>query len=100
MAIYVRGAMRRTKLIIGGRVIALAVQFTLAQGGAALSTKQPVQQIDATEVAHWVCRNTTRTNNSDAVLLNRLSAANLERCGSLTLVSRARAVAKSEKHQR
>src|SRR5262249_32239017 len=72
MAIYVRGAMRRTKLIIGGRVIALAVQFTLAQGGAALSTKQPVQQIDATGGAHWGCRNTTQTNKYDAVLLNRV----------------------------
>jgi hypothetical protein len=34
MAIYVIGAMRRAKLMIGGRILALAIQFTLAQDAA------------------------------------------------------------------
>jgi hypothetical protein len=34
MAIYAIGAMRRTKLMIGGRILALAIQFTLARDAA------------------------------------------------------------------
>jgi len=34
MAIYAIGAMRRTKLMIGGRTLALAIQFTLARDAA------------------------------------------------------------------
>jgi hypothetical protein len=34
MAIYAIGAMRRAKLMIGGRILALAIQFTLTRDAA------------------------------------------------------------------
>jgi hypothetical protein len=47
MAIYVIGAMRRTKLMIGGRILALAIQFTLAGDAAGQqATSQLVPSLD------------------------------------------------------
>lgn len=47
MGIHAIGAMRRAKLMIGGRILALAVQFTLARDATAqLATDQPVPQMD------------------------------------------------------
>jgi hypothetical protein len=47
MAIHAIGAIRRAKLMIGGRILALAVQFTLAQDATAqLATDQLVPQMD------------------------------------------------------
>jgi hypothetical protein len=47
MGIHAIGAMRRAKLMIGGRILALAVQFTLARDATAqLETDQPVPQMD------------------------------------------------------
>ena len=47
MGIRAIGAMRRARLMIGGRILALAVQFTLARDAAAqLATDQPTFQID------------------------------------------------------
>ena len=41
------GAMRRAKLMIGGRILALAVQFTLTRDAAAqLATDQPRLQME------------------------------------------------------
>jgi hypothetical protein len=47
MAIYAIGAMRRTKLMIGGRILALAIQFTLARDAAGQqATSQLVPLLD------------------------------------------------------
>ena len=47
MGIRAVGAMRRAKLMIGGRILALAVQFTLARDAAAqLATDQPRLQME------------------------------------------------------
>ena len=47
MAIYAIGAMRRTKLLIGGRIFALAIQFTLARDAAGQqATSQLVLLLD------------------------------------------------------
>jgi hypothetical protein len=47
MGIHAIGAIRRAKLMIGGRILALAVQFTLAQDATAqLATDQLVPQMD------------------------------------------------------
>jgi hypothetical protein len=47
MDIYVIGAMRRTKLMIGGRILALAIQFTLARDAAGQqATSQLVPLLD------------------------------------------------------
>jgi Integrase core domain len=47
MDIYAIGAMRRTKLMIGGRILALAIQFTLARDAAGQqATSQLVPLLD------------------------------------------------------
>jgi hypothetical protein len=47
MGIHAIGAMRRAKLMIAGRILALAVQFTLARDATAqLATDQLVPQMD------------------------------------------------------
>ena len=47
MAVYAIGAMRRTKLMIGGRILALAIQFTLARDAAGQqATSQLVPLLD------------------------------------------------------
>ena len=47
MGIRAIGAMRRAKLMIGGRILALAVQFTLARDAAAqLATDRPRLPMD------------------------------------------------------
>jgi hypothetical protein len=47
MGIRAIAAMRRAKLMIGGRILALAVQFTLARDAAAqLATDQPTLKMD------------------------------------------------------
>jgi hypothetical protein len=52
MGIRAVGAMRRAKLMIGGHILALAVQFTLARDAAAqLATDQPRLQMEQLTIA-------------------------------------------------
>jgi hypothetical protein len=57
MGIRAVGAMRRAKLMIGGRILALAIQFTLARDAAAqLATDQPrLQREQQCESASALC---------------------------------------------
>jgi hypothetical protein len=73
MGIHAIGAMRRAKLMIGGRILALAVQFTLARDATAqLETDQPVPQMDRqfeSACALSACPATVAENTGNWVLM-------------------------------
>ena len=70
MGIHAIGAMRRAKLMIGGRILALAIQFTLARDATAqLATDQPVPQMDrqfASACALGACPATIAENTGNS----------------------------------
>jgi hypothetical protein len=83
MGIRAVGAMRRAKLMIGGRILALAVQFTLARDAAAqLATDQPRLQMEqqcesafALCASHMVVAETANQNGFTASLSTRCQTA-------------------------